>query len=202
MRKTREEAKITRQKLLEAALAVFSRNGYDATRLEDIAAEAGVTRGAIYHHFGSKPELYTTLTGEMWERVMPVLEQAMTEGGSPVDILRRSFIRKMSFVEEDDAFRAINELIMFKTAVIPELEDGMRMKRDGVRQAVNIIAGHVTEGIEQGLIRPSVNARDMALAYYALQDGLMALWLIDPALFSLKEQAAAAVDMFLKGILA
>jgi TetR/AcrR family acrAB operon transcriptional repressor len=202
MRKTREEAKITRQKLLEAALAVFSRNGYDATRLEDIAAEAGVTRGAIYHHFGSKPELYTTLTGEMWERVMPVLEQAMTEGGSPVDILRRSFIRKMSFVEEDDAFRAINELIMFKTAVIPELEDGMRMKRDGVRQAVNIIAGHVTEGIEQGLIRPSVNARDMALAYYALQDGLMALWLIDPALFSLKEQAAAVVDMFLKGILA
>ncbi len=57
MRKTKEEAAETRQALLRAALAVFSRQGYAATRLEDVAHEAGVTRGAIYWHFKSKADL-------------------------------------------------------------------------------------------------------------------------------------------------
>ena len=61
MRRTKEEAEQTRQDLLDAALTVFSQKGYTATRLEDVARAAGVTRGAIYHHFGSKAELYSAL---------------------------------------------------------------------------------------------------------------------------------------------
>jgi len=58
-RRTKEEAGLTRASLLRAALAVFSTKGYAAATLEDVAAKAGVTRGAIYWHFGSKAELYT-----------------------------------------------------------------------------------------------------------------------------------------------
>ena len=47
MSRTKEEAEVTKQRLLKAALDVFSRKGYADTRLEDIAAEAGVTRGAM-----------------------------------------------------------------------------------------------------------------------------------------------------------
>jgi TetR/AcrR family acrAB operon transcriptional repressor len=53
MRRTKEEAEITKQNLLQAALEVFSRMGYSATRVEDIARQADVTTGAIYHHFGA-----------------------------------------------------------------------------------------------------------------------------------------------------
>ena len=61
MKRTAEEAEQTRQELLDAALAIFSRTGFEAARLEDIAKTAGVTRGAVYHHFGGKPELYLAL---------------------------------------------------------------------------------------------------------------------------------------------
>jgi len=61
MKRTQEEAAKTRQDLLDAALQVFSQQGYQAARLQDIAKAAGVTRGAIYHHFGSKAELFNTL---------------------------------------------------------------------------------------------------------------------------------------------
>jgi AcrR family transcriptional regulator len=71
MRKTKEEAEITRQNLLKAALVVFSRRGYNATRLEDIADEAGVTRGALYHHFGDKESLFLA--------VFDAVEQARVE---------------------------------------------------------------------------------------------------------------------------
>ncbi|MCK5430999.1 MAG: TetR family transcriptional regulator [Anaerolineales bacterium] len=51
----------TRQDLLAAALTVFSNKGYEAARLEDIAEMAGVTRGAIYFHFGNKAGLFMAL---------------------------------------------------------------------------------------------------------------------------------------------
>lgn len=58
-RRTKEEGALTRESLLRAALAAFSTKGYAAATLEDVAAKAGITRGAIYWHFGSKAELYT-----------------------------------------------------------------------------------------------------------------------------------------------
>ena len=64
MKRTKEEAAITRQVLLKQALGVFSQKGYAATTLQDIAEAAELTRGAIYWHFGSKAELYNTLLRE------------------------------------------------------------------------------------------------------------------------------------------
>ena len=54
MRKTKEEAALTRKRLLEAAVRVFSEKGFTASKLSEIADKAGVTRGAIYWHFGNK----------------------------------------------------------------------------------------------------------------------------------------------------
>src|SRR5262245_49655740 len=51
MRRTKEEAALTRAAIVEAGLACFDRHGINGTTLDDIAAEAGVTKGAIYHHF-------------------------------------------------------------------------------------------------------------------------------------------------------
>ena len=54
MRRTKEEAAVTRARLLEAALAIFHAKGYAATTLDDIARQAGITRGAIHGISGVK----------------------------------------------------------------------------------------------------------------------------------------------------
>jgi AcrR family transcriptional regulator len=59
--KHQERSEATRQKLFKAALRVFSRDGFEAARIEDIAAEAGFTRGAFYAHFPSKEALFFAL---------------------------------------------------------------------------------------------------------------------------------------------
>ena len=133
MRRTKEEAEVTRQHLLKAALAVFSRKGYADTRLEDIAEEAEVTRGAIYHHFGGKAELYNEMVAVGSQRVMPVIQGALDEGGSPLEILRRVFIRTLEYAEEDADFRAMQEIVLFKTAVTVELAEGVQKKIEGTR---------------------------------------------------------------------
>lgn len=200
MKRTKEEAEITRQTVMEAALKVFSRMGYATARLEDIAEEAGVTRGAIYHHFSNKRDLYLTMLEEMWMRVMPVMMSAVDEGGTPLQILRRSFGRKLRYAEEDELWRAINELYLLKTALLPELEEALQKKRDGMFQAFQMIEQIICQAIEQGEVRPDVDARKAAIAYYGLQDGLLALWLMDPTQFSLTTQAEASAEIFIRGI--
>ena len=61
MRKTKIEAQKTRQHLLDAALEVFWRNGVTRSSLQEIAQEAGVTRGALYWHFKNKEDLFDAL---------------------------------------------------------------------------------------------------------------------------------------------
>ena len=96
MRRTKEEAEQTKADILEAALAVFSRAGYEAARLEDIASAAEVTRGAIYHHFDSKAGLYLALIEDASELANKAINQAIQQGGSLTEIIERILINSLS----------------------------------------------------------------------------------------------------------
>ncbi len=207
MRRTKEEAEVTKQRLLKAALDVFSRKGYADTRLEDIAAEAGVTRGAIYHHFGNssnqfngKAELYNTLITNGYARMNPLMEEAIASGSSTLDTLKRLMVSTLIFAATDHEFRAISELTLFKTAIVPELQEGIQRKTQSTHVLVDYIASLVETGIKAKEISATVIARDVALALIGLQNGLLSLWLLDNSLFSLKDRAEEIADLFLRGI--
>ena len=68
-------------RLLAAALARFESQGFDAASVTDIARDAGATTGALYHHFGSKPELFATIREEMERRVRDRMEGAFAAVG-------------------------------------------------------------------------------------------------------------------------
>lgn len=203
MRKTKEEAEITRQNLLKAALVVFSRQGYNATRLEDIADEAGVTRGAIYHHFGGKAELFNTLAGEYSSsRITPIIESALKEGGTPLEMLRRMLARVMEYVEIDEDFRAVTELVLFKTENVPELAEGMQRKIQSNRELLNYMAQFVQQGIDTGEVRADVDPLDAAIGLYGLLSGVSTLWLMDTTHFSIRQRASSLIDIGIRGIAA
>jgi AcrR family transcriptional regulator len=77
-RKTKAEAKQTRHTILDAALKVFGQEGYSGTTLENIATEAGVTRGAIHWYFKYKAQIHAKLVNEVGnvfgERINPILQ--------------------------------------------------------------------------------------------------------------------------------
>jgi AcrR family transcriptional regulator len=200
MRKTKEEAAITREQLLKQALIIFSKKGYAATTLEDIAREAGVTRGAIYWHFGSKAELYNTLVSEYAGRGTLIMQQAVSEGGTLLEILRRVFVRQLQAIEEDRELRGLIELELFKTGLVPELEDGRRQQIDSGIALIVSLAGIMDQGQQQGLLRADREAKAMARAYLAFQNGLIQLWLTAPSQFSLKASAETFADILMAGI--
>ncbi|MEE3190810.1 MAG: TetR family transcriptional regulator, partial [Pseudomonadota bacterium] len=64
-RRTKEEALQTRETLIEAAEVVFHRKGVSASSLNDIAKEAGVTRGAVYWHFKNKHDIFQAIVDRL-----------------------------------------------------------------------------------------------------------------------------------------
>ena len=200
MKRTKEEAAITREHLLKKALAVFSKKGYAATTLQDIAQEASVTRGAIYHHFGGKAELYNTLVREYADRGNQIMSQAVSEGGTLLDILRRVFVRQLQSIEDDREMRALMELYLFKTGLVPELEEGRNQQIESGVGLIDMLAGIMTQGMQQGLLRSDMEPKEMARAYLAFQNGLINLWLTAPRQFSLKASAESFADVLIGGI--
>lgn len=200
MRRTKEEAAITREQLLKKALTAFSNKGYTSTTLEDIAREAGVTRGAIYWHFGSKAELFNTLLREYSDRGSTIVQQAVSEGGTLIDILRRVFVRQLQAIEEDPALRELMELYLFKTGANPDLEEGRQQQTEASMGLVEMMTGIMGQGMESGLLRADVDPKALARSYLAFQNGLIQLWLTAPSQFSLKEEAQSYADILLAGL--
>ena len=200
MRRTKEEAAQTRQDLLEAALTIFSQQGYAAARLEDIAEAAGVTRGAIYHHFGSKADLFQALVEDASALGSNVVQNAIAEGGTFVEITRRVLVRTMHLLEDNRRFREVMALTLFKTGGSPELDAFTQQRHEQARTQVEQIAGFFRSGIEQGALRSDLAPDTAARAFLAYQNGLALLWLSNPEAFSIKGEAEELAGVLLNGI--
>lgn len=200
MRRTKEQAALTRQQILNAALSVFGSKGYSAATLEDIAQAAGVTRGAIYWHFDNKAELYNSLVLAYSARGTEITQQAVAEGGSLIDILRRVFINLLTAVENEDTLRAVMELYLFRTELNEELQPGRQRQIQAGQALIENIASALRQGLKAGILRADIEPIDMARAFMALQNGAIQLWLMDPEAFSLSQYAESLADIYINGI--
>ncbi|MCB9134734.1 MAG: TetR family transcriptional regulator [Anaerolineales bacterium] len=201
-KRTQEEAAQTRQQLLDAALAVFSRKGYHATRLEDIAEAAEVTRGAIYHHFGGKAELYIEMVAEVSAQFGQIIGQAIQQGGDFYQIGTRVMVNTWTYLEENDRTREISELFYYKTGDVPELAALAQKRKEEAISTVEMVAGFIQTSIQEGELPPTLDPHVGARAFLAYQNGVASQWLAHRAAYSLKENAAALAKVFMDGLVA
>jgi TetR/AcrR family transcriptional regulator, acrAB operon repressor len=206
MRKTKEDAEATREKLLDAALKVFSRKGYATATLDDIAKEAGVTRGAIYWHFkGGKADLLVAILNDGLARVNDIMLKVIAAEEKPIDKLERLAVRMLEFLEDDEKYRALQEILIFKTGEDPELTLRLADKQLAQRETLKNLAGMIDEAKAAGEVRKDVDTTTMALAYYGMINGIVLLWMVDRSLsehpqFSIKERAEPITKLFIESI--
>lgn len=196
---TKEQAEITRKNLLKAGLKVFSGKGFAATRLEDIAKEAGVTRGAIYWHFKNKLELFCTLFVTSFEILFSDAQHILQSSLSPDEKIRRLLIHIPTSLIEDEDYRAIGVLHYsiewtedVRKALGTSFEKTQVAKDKPLIQVIEAgkVAGVFRDDIATFIIVRTVKTLFVGLANTVLDqhDSLQ------------KEDIPAVVDCFLKGI--
>lgn len=201
-RRTAEEAAATRQALLDAALSVFAGRGYAAATLEDIAAQASVTRGALYHHFENKAQIYAALVDERWASVMTPLWAHLEGDAPPRDRLRAFLVAYFTALEGDRRVRALLEMTMLGGERAAEPSSGMRQKRDALEAWAAALEPLLRGGGSGWRGRSKDSARLRAAAVVSYVNGVTVTWLLCPTLVSPAADAGRLADACLDGVMA
>src|SRR6185312_16016831 len=136
--------------IVAAALASFAERGYAATKLEDVAAAAGISKGTIYLYFQTKEELFRAVVRQA---VLPNLEAAETQfashEGSCADLLRALGHRFLRLL--DSNLTAVPKLVVAESGNFPAIA---QFYADTVlRRAFALVEGILTRGVERGEFR-------------------------------------------------
>lgn len=186
MRKTKTEALKTRQQLLDAALEVFWREGVTRASLQQIAAEAGVTRGALYWHFKNKEDLFDALFEQKYSHFHQRLnENALHESRDVLEYLRQSLLELFSLLEQDHSqqkFCQVMHLKCERTAANQTItEAAMRYHRTSRSQIITALelCRH------QGTLPADTDTELAAIYLESNLVGLLYVWIDDPGRFKL-----------------
>lgn len=200
-RRTKEDALATRNGLLDAAEHVFQAQGVSGTSLQDIAAAAGATRGAVYWHFKDKADLFNA----MMERVTLPLEHALEQargvpGADPLPQLRSALVGALHRIMTDPQTRRVLEVATQKVEYIDALgkvrERHLAVCSNGVRQMQLALM----RSARTRSVRLRVPAPTAARGLHALVSGLIQDWLLDPNGFALEATGRQAIDAYLAGL--
>ncbi|MCW8850950.1 MAG: TetR family transcriptional regulator, partial [Melioribacteraceae bacterium] len=112
MRRTKEEAEKTKGQIVLAAIKVMNRMGISSTRFEDIATEADVSRGAIYHYFKNKNEILFAIHDQNKKKIHELFDKHVEKDTDPLISLKKGMLEIFARFEEDDEFRMVEELFL------------------------------------------------------------------------------------------
>ena len=150
MTSTIETASVTRRALISAARAAFGANGFAATTIDEITHAAGVTKGALYHHFTDKDDLFRAVVEDVKADVTSVVGAAFLDAAVEPDALDTVTRGCLAFVDahSDPAVQRIT--ILDARAV---LDAGTRRALDG-RYEVAVLRGALRRAVHLGVINP------------------------------------------------
>lgn len=163
-----------RRLILDAAMRVFARQGFHTCRVSDIADEAGVAYGLVYHYFSSKDEILDTLFLERWNVMLAAIAEA--------DRSRRSPREKLSAIAGFivDSYRHEPELMKVIVVEVTRAANTFgRTHLAKIREAYEQIAGIVARAQAEGLFRTEITPDFAALAFYGSIEQVLTRWIFD-----------------------
>ena len=161
-----------RRLILDAAVRVFARQGFHATRVSDIADEAGVAYGLVYHYFSSKDEVLNELFIERWSLLLAAIEETDRTGASP----REKLAAVATFIF--DSYRHDPELMKVIIVEVTRAAYSFGQTHlEEIRRAYESIAKIVADGQADGAFRGDVAPMFASLAFYGAIEQLLSGWI-------------------------
>ncbi len=155
-----------RRRVLEAAARCFAKDGFARTRIEEVAAEARVSRALVYHHFGSKEELARQVQEHMLEEWSAAVDQAIAGAPSAGDALAAWLRVNLADLRR----RPLLHAILADAAILASFEDSARRSMQVWREKLVAL---LREGVARGELRPDLDVESTAEVLRAMQVGMM-----------------------------
>lgn len=160
-----------RRRLLDAAVRVFARKGYHASRVSDIAEQAGVAHGLLYHYFASKEDVLRAVFRETWRALIETIRSVEEAGDSPREQLRKvAEILLRSWRRDPDLVRV---LVLEVTR-----SQHLRGEMDEIVESFTAIQEIVERGQADGSIRADLDARLASYVFYGAVEELLTGWVL------------------------
>jgi TetR/AcrR family transcriptional regulator, fatty acid metabolism regulator protein len=161
-----------RRVILDAAVRVFARRGFHACRVSDIADEAGVAYGLVYHYFASKEEVLDTLFLERWN---VMLEMIRDVDARPIPV-REKLEEIVSFIVE--SYRHDPDMMKVIIVEVTRAANSFGRTHIGeIRTAYELIGEIVGKAQADGVFKPEIEARFAAMAFYGVIEQLLTGWI-------------------------
>jgi AcrR family transcriptional regulator len=176
----KEKQAETRRLLLDAAERVFLRRGLQGSSVEEIAAEAGFTRGAFYSNFKSKDELFVELLHtRVYDRYAELAEQAQEQPGTPRERLRWG-IERVRDVQKGEGGSWLFRLWLECLTLAARDEDFRKLAATFWSGNRGVLAEQTESTFEEVGRKPPLPPKQIATAMIALDVGLAVQHLVDP----------------------
>ena len=183
--------------ILEASLKIFVQHGYAETRMDDIVEATGLSKGALYHHFPSKRDLFIALIEHWMDQFSPIMDREQHSGKSSTAILRTiSHFTVILFRRNPNWFLAEPEIwsMANRDKEIQSLASQLYTRI--LLEFENVI----NRGVIYGEFR-EVNSRLVALSIMTMLHGLIWFVMFQPEDFSIQDYVDANMDFIIDGIL-
>ena len=200
-RRTKADAKTTRNNLLDAAEQLFQSRGVSHTSLNDIATAAGTTRGAIYWHFKDKADLFNA----MMERVTLPLEQTLVvayveQSAHPVAEIRSAMLEALRLIATDEQTCRVLKIATHQVEYTTDM--GAVLERHLSVHGGCVARNHAAlqRAFAARNQTPPIALDFAARGLQVMVEGLVHQWLLNTEAFDLQANGRAALDVYLRGL--
>jgi AcrR family transcriptional regulator len=186
-----------RRLILDAAVRVFARRGYHTCRVGEIAEEAGVAHGLLYHYFSSKEEVLETVFRDTWAEVLEAFAAVEGSDEPPREQLRHmAAILLRAWRRDPDLVR----VLVREVARSPQVQS----KVDELGRGVRAIERIVVRGQQEGAFRTDLDPRLASWIFYGGIEEILTGWVLGQLPDGDEDVAAAermVVDVLCEGML-
>jgi AcrR family transcriptional regulator len=164
-----------RRMILDAAVRVFARQGFHGARVSDIADDADVAYGLVYHYFDSKDEVLDTLFLERWNLLLDAIREVDARETASA---RDKLFAITSFIV--DSYRHDPDVMKVIIVEVTRAANSFgRRHLAKIREAYDLIADIVESGQADGTFRDNITPRFAAMAFYGAIEQVLTGWIFD-----------------------
>lgn len=191
----REQQAQTRAELIDAAGRVFARRGLERASIDEIAAEAGYTKGAFYASFASKEELFLTIVDEKFAAEVERLDLMLGPGDDPQQQARDAAVDFIRTVRDDPEWARLFFEFTVRAAREPAFREHLAARYESLRERLVEVYRRWSAGFPN---RAPIPLEDIATMTYCMANGFLAEQLIEPDLN--EELYGSMMAVFFRGL--